>query len=653
MLDRLCDGQSAPESSDNAHLEASPAHAGDTGVKPHLSQEHSCARDAAGQSSVTRRQASRTLAPLIGALGLSACGGGSEWKYLAGNAKSAMPDGYNPATEVVVTGSTSGSTAGGASTATTTSLTSTTSTPSPLPPLPPSPPAPTGPVSIQEASRFLVSATFGPTEADLQKVSTRGIAFWLDEQLAMARSDRHLDYANRMGPIGGPSRADHNRVIASESWYWQALRGQDQLRQRVAFALSEIFVVSGVNSSLLDAERAFCYYLDILADNAFGNYRKLLEDISRCPAMGVYLSHLKNQKEDPATGRIPDQNYAREVMQLFSVGLWHLNPDGSRKLDASGKPIPTYGQEEISGMSKVFTGMSHQGDHFNGLDNMEKPLKFFAEQHSTSEKKIINGVVIPAGTQGDASLKIALDTLFNHPSTAPFISEQLIKRLVTSNPSRDYVARVSAVFANNGSGVRGDLRAVTRAILMDPEARNPAHVAVAQWGKLREPLIRFMHWIRAFNAQTPNGAFDFVRYEWHMWFVGQLPLKATSVFNWFRPDFTTGDLAANGMVGPEFQLTDESSIAAYANMAVDTAYNGFGADDYRAVSSYAPEIALAGQPDALIDRLTLLMFGGRISNETRTRLRSSIESIPASDGAGRARTAVALAMLSPEFNIQL
>lgn len=502
-----------------------------------------------------------------------------------------------------------------------------------------------------------MQSSFGPTEAEIQKVSSRGVAAWVDEQLNMPRSDRHLDYCNRLGPPGCgncSTRQNINRTVASESWYWQAIRGNDQLRQRMAFALSEIFVVSGVNSSLLDAERAFAYYMDLLADNAFGNYRKLLEDISRCPAMGVYLSHLRNQKEDPATGRIPDQNYAREVMQLFSVGLWHLNPDGSRKLDANGKPIPTYGQEEISGMSKVFTGLSHDSGSFKGHDNFEKPMRFFAEQHSTSEKKILNGVVIPAGTQGDQSLKIALDTLFNHPSTAPFISDQLIKRLVTSNPSREYVSRISAVFANNGQGVRGDLKAVTRAILMDPEARNPALANVPHWGKLREPLIRFMHWIRAFNAQTSNGAFEFIRDEWRMWSFGQLPLKSPSVFNWFRPDFTPGgEIAANGMVAPEFQLTDESSIAAYANMAIDTAVNGFGAQNFKAATSYGPEVAVAGQPDALINRLTLLMFGGRISSETRGRLKSVIESIPAADPGGRVRAAVALSMLSPEFNVQV
>jgi uncharacterized protein (DUF1800 family) len=260
-----------------------------------------------------------------------------------------------------------------------------------------------------------------------------------------------------------------------ESFWLQAVRGPDQLRQRTVFALSQIFVVSNVNSSIDSEVGAHASYLDMLARNAFGNFRTLLEEVATHPAMGHYLSHFRNEREDEASGRIPDENFAREVMQLFTIGLWELNQDGSRRRDPAGEFIPTYAQDDVSGLARVFTGWSWGGPDRSvarwhgwvGGRNWQEQMGNYPDFHSPSEKRFL-GVTIPAGTSGEESLRIALDRLFNHPNVGPFIGRQMIQRFVTSNPSPAYIARVAAAFNDNGQGVRGDMRAVLRAVLLDP-----------------------------------------------------------------------------------------------------------------------------------------------------------------------------------------
>jgi len=494
--------------------------------------------------------------------------------------------------------------------------------------------------------------------AEIQRVASIGPAAWIEQQFNTPSMDSHWDYAMvRNGPPGCTvcNSAHMNSVM--ESFWMQAVRGPDQLRQRTVLALGEIFVVSDVNSAIESNNGAHTSYLDMLSRNAFGNFRQLLEQVSTHPAMGKYLSHFQNERENPATGRIPDENFAREVMQLFTIGLWQLNPDGSRRRDASGNFIPTYGQDDVSGLARVFTGWSWAG-RWEGsypTDSWRQQMQNYPNYHSSSEKRFL-GVTIPANTSGDVSLRIALDTLFNHPNVGPFIGSQLIQRLVTSNPSPAYVGRVSAVFNNNGSGVRGDMRAVLRAILLDPEARDASFANQATWGKLREPMVRFGNWMRAFDARAQSQPLRYAIWnlEDNVTSLGQNPLRPPSVFNWFRPGYAPpGEVLNRGLVAPEFQITHETTTTGYVNFVARLAERGY--DDYDAapiVPNYAPEIALASNPAALMDRLNLLLMAGRMSPSTRQIIVDAVNAVPSSQSARRVHTAVALTMISPEFVVQ-
>jgi uncharacterized protein (DUF1800 family) len=516
------------------------------------------------------------------------------------------------------------------------------------------------PMSKAEAARLLTQATYGPTMAEIERVAAMGAEAWLEAQFNTPPMDTHWAYVvERKGPIGC-TVCDAQYINATmESFWTQAVRGPDQLRQRMVLALSEIFVVSTVNSAVDIHEQAHASYLDMLSRNAFGNFRTLLEQVSTHPTMAHYLSHMRNEKEDPATGRLPDENYAREVMQLFTIGLWQLNPDGTRKLDGNGHPIPTYGQSDVMGLAKVFTGWSWNGPDksverwhgWRGVD-WKNQLQNYPQFHSTSEKRFL-GTVIPAGTSGEQSLKIALDTLFNHPNVGPFIGSQLIKRFVTSNPSPAYVARVAAAFNDNGKGTRGDLKAVLRAVLLDPEARSATRLADPSWGKLREPLVRFGNWMRAFNASAESGYYRIWNLEDPISSIGQNPLRAPSVFNWFRPDYAPpGEILRQGLVAPEFQITHETTTTGYANFVIHTVERGHSWNSNAIKADYSAELALAKDPPALMDRLDLLLTTGRMSASTRQIILDAVSAIPASQAEARVHTAVALTMLSPDFIVQ-
>jgi uncharacterized protein (DUF1800 family) len=519
---------------------------------------------------------------------------------------------------------------------------------------------PAAPVSKSAAARLLVQATYGPTMTEIDQAAALGPAAWVDQQFATPSMDTHWAYVMvRKGPIGCTVCNAQYINATMESFWTQAVRGPDQLRQRLVLALSEIFVVSTVNSAVEIQPDAHASYLDMLSRNAFGNFRLLLEQVSTHPTMAHYLSHMKNDKEDPLTGRLPDENYAREVMQLFTIGLWMLNEDGSRKKDSQGKDIPSYGQNDVMGLAKVFTGWSWGGadkseERWHGWlgANWKSQLQNYPAHHSPGEKRFL-GTVVPAGTSGTDSLKRALDTLFKHPNTGPFIGSQLIKRFVTSNPSPAYVARVARAFADNGAGVRGDMRAVMRAVLLDQEARDEALASGADWGKLREPMVRFGNWMRAFNASSPSGYYSIWNLEDPVSSIGQNPLRAPSVFNWFRPGYAPpGEILTRGLVAPEFQITHETTVTGYANFVTSVVQNGFGWNETNIRSSYSSELALAGNTAALMDRLNLLLVAGRMSSATRSTILTAVNAVPAGNPAQRVHTAVALTMLSPEFIVQ-
>ena len=519
----------------------------------------------------------------------------------------------------------------------------------------------TGPIARANAARLLVQATYGPTLSAITEAAELGANDWITQQFSTPSMDTHWDYVMvRKGPPGC-TICNSNYINATmESFWLQAVRGPDQLRQRTVLALSELFVVSTVNSAVEIQADAHASYLDMLSRNAFGNFRTLLEQVSTHPTMAHYLSHMKNQKEDPVTGRIPDENYAREVMQLFTIGLWQLNEDGSRKKDGNGRDIPSFQQADVMGLAKVFTGWSWNGSSksyelwqgWRGA-NWKDQLQNYPDFHSTSEKRFL-GTVVPANTSGEQSMKLAMDTLFNHPNVGPFIAARMIQRFVTSNPSPAYVARVARAF-NNTAGVRGDMKAVLRAVLMDVEARDSGKLADPQWGKLREPLVRFATWMRAFDAKTATRG-----YLYSIWnledpvsSIGQNPLRAPSVFNWFRPGYAPpGDIMRRGLVAPEFQITHETTVTGYANFVAWTVERGHGWNDTALKAAYTAELALAGNPPALMDHLNLLLVAGQMTSGTRETILTAVNALPVANPNARVITAIALVMLSPEFVVQ-
>ena len=598
-----------------------------------------------------------------------------------------------------------------------------------------------GKPSTEEAARFLQQATFGPTNAEIERVKTLGFTAWLDAQFARPALYHwpvvkewfdELWAVESTDPVPtsiGLLKPEHRL----EAWWRQAMRDDDAadpLRQRVAFALSEIFVTSDRLGTITVDERGLTDYYDMLLEDAFGNFRTLIEDVTRHPIMGMYLSSLRNRKEDLASKRYPDENYAREIMQLFTIGLWRLNSDGTQLLSAydvgpdgetvpSGKPIPTYGQTQIRQFARVFTGMSHSKRIASNTDFTESdvlntafkspyaitwhPMRMFDSEHE------LGAIVLampgrptvtltggrPAGTTnketGDADLGVGLDYLFNHPNVGPFIGRQLIQRLVTSNPSPAYVSRISAVFADsNGSatgGARGDLKAVIRAILTDPEARDYVPPSSTNQGMVREPYVRYVALARALNAKPGEGG----RYVGFGSLDDQLlqrPLSAPSVFNFFRPDYQPAELDGTGLVAPELEIANGYSILNASNYyakALNVAGAGFfnGFDGTQGLTQFNPTlqkngsiilntntradeqawiVRACGDPDVLVGDLDRLLCAGRMTPATyRTitralrRLPEPLGSLPQTDryrcALTRLRVAVHLIVNSADYAV--
>jgi uncharacterized protein (DUF1800 family) len=513
----------------------------------------------------------------------------------------------------------------------------------------------------RDAARFLTQATFGiNSTAQIDALVSGGYEAWLASQFVMPPGS-HVQYADEAKIRDGKSKEEHAYEAIWQQWLWEP----GQLRARVSFALSEIFVISNIAPDL--DTYAMASYMDMLNRNAFGNYRQLLEDVTLHPAMGYYLNMIGSKKANPAKGTHPNENYAREVMQLFSIGLVKLNPDGSRQLGADGKPIATYDQSVVEGMAAAFTGWSFAGNDTNNpaifdpaKENWLLPLQAWPSQHDTNAKNLFDGIVLPAGQSPQQDMKGALDALFNHPNVGPFIGRELIQRLVTSNPSPAYIGRVAAVFANNGQGVRGDLKAVIHAILLDPDARDLAKLSDAKFGKQREPVVRFANFLRAFNARSTSGRNK-------IWYLdnaddglGQSPLLAPSVFNFFSPNYRQpGAIAAAGLVAPEFQITTETSMVGQLNFFATLIKNaGYGSGDTRLAMDLAPQTTLAADPAKLADNLNLLLLDGSMSAGLRSTLINTLAALPGpKTGSGssvsdRVKAALIMISLSPEFAIQ-
>jgi len=508
---------------------------------------------------------------------------------------------------------------------------------------------------LTDASRFLRQATWGGTLAEIRDLAANSSQNWINGQAATPTS---LSMTRWLIGKGFNDAAVSTNVNGDGGWtqaMWGKLFGAtDPLRQRAAFALSELFVVSHLGLPITWRNFALANYWDVLEKNALGNYRDLLEGVTLSSAMGTYLNMKGNQKYNATTGRAPDENYAREVMQLFTIGLYELNSDGTQKLDSAGNPIETYDNNDVQGLARVFTGW----DNATGTDPQGElaavayrhglPMSFNASLHSPEEKKFLN-TVIPAGTDGIKSLKTGLDALFNHNNTAPFVVKQLIQRLVTSNPSPAYVGRVVKVFENNGKNVRGDLKAVWSAILLDTEARqtNPA----PSFGKLTEPVVRLLHWGHTFNATSSDGAWT-LGYTDTDTTLGQMPLRAASVFNFFRPGYVPPQtqLAAQNLLAPEFQILTEPTVVSYINYMAGTVNNARNVK-----ADYTYEKTLATDPASLVAHLNLCLAAGNVSDANLSLIASSLGSISATTDAGvlnRIYAAILMIMSSPDYLIQ-
>ena len=556
--------------------------------------------------------------------------------------------------------------------------------------------------SPADAARFLIQATFGPTPASIAALQARGINGWIDDQFALPATSAVAALNFDATTYPNPPTTDYYNYMHWDwhaAWWKLTLTSPDQLRQRVAFALSELLVVGNLSSIPVKAK---VRYYDYLITDAFGNFRQLLEDATLSPAMGQWLSHRANQKANPITGTAPDENYAREVMQLFTIGLVQLQPDGTLMLEATGQPIPTYNQAMVSEMAKVLTGwqyadfpatdtdVAHFTQQFSTnpdrtllSDNFTwlQPMRYYDAFHDKTAKSIVSGqqisplgavpTTIPAGQTGPQDLKAALDTLFNHPNTGPFISRHLIKALVTSNPSPGYIYRVAQKFADDGTGTRGNLGAVVRAILTDYEARSPAVLSNAGYGKIKEPLLRFTAFFRALNASAPNGRFmdsyfndprapggyvplGFMSFPLNQ--TGQQPLYSSSVFNFFSPSFAPpGAMAAAGLVAPELEITDGSYSISIPNTFVDFLYRNtaslpappsgpspFIELDY---STFLPN---AQNPTALVDQLNLIFCGGQMAPTTRSQILAAEQALVAgTSDKERVQIGIHLTVVSP------
>lgn len=534
--------------------------------------------------------------------------------------------------------------------------------------------------NLNAASRFLSQATLGHNYEDIEAVADMGIEDWIDAEIAKPVSfslmDKVIEYHDyRRDSLNDPEAGQSIRFW-DYAWWQYHMTSDDALRQRIAFALSEIMVISRF-SGFGNESYAFASYYDIFMNHAFGNFRDLLQDVTYHPAMGNYLTYLNNPKSDTIEGTFPDENYAREVMQLFTIGLYELNNDGTPVLDTSGNAIPTYTNVEISEFSKIFTGLSwgDRTEFFKGALNDSSYLitmNMFDDYHEPGVKNLLNGFQVPDRNpvDGNADISNALDNLFAHQNVGPFISKILIQRLITSNPSPEYIDRVATVFNDNGMGVRGDMAATVKAILLDDEARRCENIDDINYGRLREPFIRYFQINKAFDASTLSGNYrndmNYVQI-----FVQQKPNTSPSVFNFFQNDYQPiGPIEQGGFVAPEFQITNSQSITGYINGLYEWIIDENIADEYDLFSGedndgYADEISTIDISDEqmyaddaylhqLIDRLNLILAHGLLTPMTEQVIIDAVkefEQADADDLELRTKLAIYLVLSSPEYLI--
>lgn len=567
--------------------------------------------------------------------------------------------------------------------------------------------------SNEEAVRFLLQSQLGAPEAHMAAVRNTNFATYLQQQFNTPTGNTAWDWIEQRGY----GVSDTNRYFftnyPSEFVVWKELfSAPDSMRKRLALALSEFFVVSMQSSEFNWRAHAYANWWDMLSRNAFGSFRQLLEDVTLHPAMGYYLNTKGNLKENVATGRVPDENYGREVMQLFTIGLYKLNLDGSVQTDVNGKKLESYTQDDVTNIARVFTGYDFDtsdgvritpiGQTYTIEDRTftTKPMSFKAANHTANPSTFLGSSTVAADNTGGKALKQTLDILFNHPNVGPFFARQMIQRFVTSNPSPEYVARVAAAFNNNGAGVRGDLKAVWMAIFLDDEARRSYTPSGAQipspvdplaisnalgrlnrdigdkaFGKLREPMVRFIQWGRTFGISSAQNSWKLFSLSNTANQLAQSPLQSPSVFNFFRPGFIPPGtvFATTQTTAPEFQIINETSVGGYLNFMQNTIRNGLYCPEPSVPqaaytnylpdiqASYANELALVADPVALVNRLNLLLAAGKISAANQTLMVTALASMPINSATpatqvtqkmDRVAAAVLMVMAGAEYLIQ-
>jgi len=513
---------------------------------------------------------------------------------------------------------------------------------------PPPEPEPEEPaeISYAEAFRFLQQSTFGPTPIEIESLQSIGFEAWIDGQLLLPVS-KQLPYWRSLPTPEDLEEGHSNRM---DAWFQNTIMGQDQLRQRVAFALSEIMVVSD-QSELIHTPEGLANYYDLLSQHAFGNFRELMGAVTLSPIMGSYLSMLGNEKPDIEKNIQPDENYARELMQLFTIGLVKLNLDGSIILDNDGQPVQSYDQQTVEGFAHAYTGWTFAGSptfHTPSFDYIS-PMQSYSTFHDLGQKQLLDGTLLPAGQSAQQDLEQALDNIYQHANVAPFISHRLIQRLVTANPSPDYIERVAATFNNDETGTRGNLFAVVKAILLDEEAR--ATPSTETSGKLVEPLLRLTALWRAYDARAANGRFLYANPEVNF---GQAPLRASTVFNFFDPNHAPiGEITNLSLVSPEMQITDENTSALTNNFLAAAIYfqNSEVAtlESETIVIDISAELEFANRPEELISRTIDRLMGGTISDSLQENLTTMVNLVPEEEAVQRVTEAIHTIATSPEF----
>ena len=496
----------------------------------------------------------------------------------------------------------------------------------------------------------------GASRSQIAQVQALGYAGWLDAQFALPASTSRWDL---LVAGGFTDISNKNSEAGFDSVAWnKLLSAPDTLRQRVTLALSEIFVTA-IDGLVGGGWRQFsaAAYLDLLEANAFGSHRALLQQISLSAPMGAYLTYRGSAKANVVSGALPDENYAREMLQLFTIGLQQLNLDGTPTL-TNGQPTATYRLADITGLARIFTGWDFDLAGLTGTaatatpDFMRRPMKQVASRYETGTKTFL-GSTIAAGTDAVQSLTMALDTIFAHANVAPFFSRQLIQRLVTSNPSPAYVARVALVFNDDGNGTKGNLRAVIRALLLDSEARSATAAADPTFGKLREPMLRFTGWARAYGVTSPSSAWAVGSTADPATRLGQSPLRSASVFNFFRPGYVPPNTAIGSaaLVAPEFQITNESTVIGVINFLQRAVAGSIG----DLTPDYSGLLTLADDAKALLGEINLVLAGNQLGAATISALATAVASMSSGTDAlrrNRINASLVLVLAAPEFIVQ-